>query len=95
MSIHEDCKKKIQAFGGNESIKQGLLDLFEAVSNDAEAQGLPSGALVMCLYDEDSNLQPGDWAAELHIVARKVETIDETPDDVREDDTEPAEEGSP
>lgn len=88
MSIHPDCEAKINAFGGNESIKRGLLDLFKAVSNDAIQSGLPSGTLVMCFYDEDSNLQPGDWAAELHIVARKVESVNDS------DEREEADEGS-
>jgi hypothetical protein len=61
------------AFGGNDSIRRGLLDLANAASNDAETQGLPSGTVVIPFYDETCSLSPGDWAAEIHIISRKLE----------------------
>jgi len=76
--IHPDCIQKVLNLGGNESVKQGLVDLFRAAANDAESQDLPSGTIVIPFYDESSKLQPGDWAAELHCVVRKVESVDET-----------------
>lgn len=77
MSLHPSCEEKILALGSGQQINRGFLDLFKAVVNDAEAQGLPSGTLVIPYYDENSNLQPDDWAAELHFVVRKVESVNE------------------
>ena len=98
MSIHPDCEKKILEFGGNDSIRQGILDLVKAVANDAINTESPSGTFVMCMYDEGSNLQPGDWAAELHIVARQVGSTDETEttdgDQQTTDDPEPTQEAT-
>jgi len=70
--IHQDCVDRIMAFGDNESIRQGLVDLANACSNDAEQRGLPSATFVISFYDADCSIEPGDWAAELHIVTRKV-----------------------
>lgn len=61
------------AFGDNDSIRRGLLDLANAAANDAEAQELPSGTVVIPFYDETCSLSPGDWAAEIHVVTRKVQ----------------------
>lgn len=78
--LHSDCVKKILALGEGEAVNIGFLSLFEAVVNDSDIQELPSGTLVLPFYDEDTNFQPGEWAAELHFVARKMGEIDETKD---------------
>ncbi len=86
--IHEDCIKMIRSFGNNDSIRQAFVDLFNAVASDAESQGLPSGTLVVPFYDDNCSLVPGDWAAELHLVARKVAEDDSD----SEADSDPTEE---
>lgn len=68
--IPDACKQIIMKFGDNESIRRGLIDLFNAASNEAQTKGLPASTLVIPFYD--NNLKPGDWAPELHIVVRKV-----------------------
>jgi len=74
--IVEACVDKIMALGDNESLRQGFRDIFIAVSNDAETQDLPSATLVVPLYDEACNLQPGDWAPEIHLVIRKIDHVE-------------------
>ncbi len=76
--IAKDCADRIMAFGDNDSIRRGLLDLANACANDSESQRLPSGTLVVAFYDETCNISPGDWVAELHIVTRKVDHVDPT-----------------
>ncbi len=75
--LHPDCVKKIIDLGQGEAINRGFLDLFNAVMNDSEAKSLPNGTLVVPFYDENTNFQPGEWAAELHFVARKMGDKDE------------------
>ena len=77
MSLHPSCEDRIMKLGNNESIKKGFVDLFRAVSNEAVLKKVPSATFVQLLYDEDSNLQPGDWAAELHFVVRQVESVND------------------
>ena len=89
--IVEACADKIMALGDNDSLRQGFRDIFIAVSNDAEAQDLPSATLVIPLYDEACNLQPGDWAPEIHLVVRKVDHVDSSSGD--QVDHETTEEG--
>lgn len=71
--IPEQCKDKIRAMSQQDNIREGFVELFTAVSNDADICNLPAGTLVIPMYDEDDNLQPGDWAPELHFVVRRVE----------------------
>lgn len=71
--IHQDCADRIMAFGDNESIRRGLIDMFNAISNEADMKEVPSSTLVINFYDEQCNLKSGDWAAELMLVVRKVE----------------------
>lgn len=80
MSLHPDVEKKIMALGESESLRRGFLDIFRATAKDAEIQNLPSGTLMIPFYDAESGLQPGDWAAELHLVVRQVESINEDGD---------------
>jgi len=76
MSLHPSCEEKIMGLGNNESIRRSFVDLFRAVTNNAIVLGVPNATEVLLLYDEDSNLQPGDWAAEIHLVVRQVESVD-------------------
>ncbi len=69
--IAEDCKKKV--LGIADRPQQGFLDLFVAISREAAAEGLPARTLVFPMYDENSGLRPGEYAAEIHFVVRKVE----------------------
>lgn len=73
MRLAPDCVKKIEGLGDNESIRRGFRGMFEALANEATSQKLPASTMVMVLYDENSNIQPGEYAAELHLVVRKVE----------------------
>lgn len=70
--MNSDCAKKIQALD-KEFAAGALLGLFTATINDAEEQKLPSATLAIPLFDENSGLQSGDWAPELHIVVRRIE----------------------
>ena len=81
MSLHADCEKKILALGESESIRRGLLDMFQAVAKDTEIQRLPSGTCIIPFYDAESGLQPGDYAAEMHLVVRQVESVNPDGDD--------------
>lgn len=89
------CADRVMRLGDGESLRRGLLDLFNAASNDAEIQNLPSATLAIQLYDQECNLQPGDWAPELHIVVRKVSEHETTdPSSEEHDNQSTAEEGS-
>jgi hypothetical protein len=55
-----------------------LVGLFNKLSDEAESNGLPAATVVAVFYDEHCKLKEGDWAAELHLVVRKV--TDEGPD---------------
>lgn len=88
--IPSACQDKIWTLGDNESVRRGFIDLFNALSNDAEIQGLPSATLILPFYDETSGLQPGDWAPEIHLVLRRVESVDTNIQE--DDDEEPADE---
>lgn len=77
------CENKIRTLGESESIRQGLLDLFKAMVKESEieeeqlGETFPHKSLAWLMY-EDGDLEPGDWAAELHLVIRKVETVEQT-----------------
>lgn len=67
--LHPDCKAKIGEYDPR------LLDMFEAMADEAALDGSPAKTLVLPLYDAQSGLQPGDLAAELHFVIRKVDHV--------------------
>jgi hypothetical protein len=90
--LHSDCISKILGLCQGESVRDNFLSLFEAVQNDAEQQFLPHSTLAYPFYDEDSDLKPGDWVAELHFVVRQVEAVDGPDPD---DDTEEGREEGP
>lgn len=71
LAIPSDCADKLFQFGENVD-GRSMVDLFNAAANDARMQQLPASTLVITMYDENSAMQPGDYAAELHIVVRKV-----------------------
>lgn len=75
--IHHQCQERIMKMGDDATIRRGLVDMFNAASKDAQEKDLPSATLVVPYYDDQCNLQPGDWAAELHLVVRKVVSPDE------------------
>ena len=73
--IPPDCQDKLMQFGNNIS-GLSLVDLFKAVTNEAILNNLPASTLVITMYDDNSALHPGDYAAELHLVVRKVSDND-------------------
>ena len=85
--LHSDCVKKILALGEGEAINRGFLDLFKAVVNDSIATNLPNGTLVVPFYDENTDFKPGDWAAELNFVVRKIGDKDEAADSSGDSET--------
>jgi hypothetical protein len=85
MSLHPDVEKKILGLGSGEAVNRGFLDLFKAVVNDCIQQNLPNGTCIMPFYDEDSGLEPGDWAAEIHFVVRQVESVNDSSSDKETD----------
>jgi hypothetical protein len=82
--IHKDCIERILK---TQTTPPNLVTLFNRIATEAEKQGLPSATVASLYYDEDCNLQPGDWAAELHLVVRKV--ADEYENDPDEDEVYP------
>lgn len=55
---------------------RAVADLLTAVASEAKACNLPSSTLVIPCY-EAGDLQPGDYAPEIHIVCRKVAGVGE------------------
>lgn len=70
--IPETCKNKILAMAAAPKIAEGFVELFSATIKDAKVGDLPAGTLIVPMYDESDDLQPGDYACELHFVVRKV-----------------------
>lgn len=68
---------KVLGLGQSESIKQGFLDLYRAMANEANIDGAPAKTVVLPLYDASCALEPGDWAPEIHLVIRKVESVEQ------------------
>jgi hypothetical protein len=95
--IHEDCRDRILQIQLN---PPNLVGLFNKLSDEAEANGLPAATVAAVFYDENCNLKEGDWAAELHLVVRKVsdEREDDRPElpegvELIDEDDEPVEYG--
>lgn len=70
--IRNECKEIIMGLGNDKEVRQGFVELFEAFSEDPAVQELPATTYVLPCYDENSGLQPGDFAPEIHLVLRKV-----------------------
>lgn len=66
--LNDAVKAKILGVKVN---NEAYLELFEAIMADAQIRELPAATCVVCLYDE-GDLQPGEFAPELHFVVRKV-----------------------
>jgi hypothetical protein len=73
MMIHSDCTNRIMQTQLN---SQNIVGLFNKLSAEAEENGLPAATVVAAFYDEHCTLEVGDWAAELHLVVRKVSEND-------------------
>lgn len=48
-----------------------MLQVFENIAGDCLIRESPAGTLVVLLY-KDGDLEPGDFAPELHFVVRRV-----------------------
>lgn len=70
-----DVEKKTLALGRGEAVNRGFLDIFRAMANEGNIDGSPAKTIILPMYDKDSGLKPGDWAAEIHFVIRKVESV--------------------
>lgn len=77
MSLPVDVENKIMNLGKGQAVNRGFLDIYKALVNESDMDGAPAKTLVFPFYDRNSKLKPGDWAAELHFVIRKVESVDE------------------
>lgn len=77
MPLPDDVQQKIMGLGRGEAVNRGFLDLFTAMANEGDVDGSPAKTMILPMYDASSGLQPGDWAAELHFVIRKVESVGE------------------
>ena len=75
--LPDDVTKKVMALGRGEAVNRGFLDIYRAMANEANIDGSPAKTMILPMYDKDSGLKPGDWAAELHFVIRKVESVGE------------------
>jgi hypothetical protein len=67
--IHSDCTDRILQ---TQLTSPNIVGLFNKLSDEAEANGLPAATIVTVFYDQHCALTVGDWAAELHLVVRKV-----------------------
>lgn len=91
------CANRILEMGGEGPVRQAFLNLFNAMSDSSDLDNLPSATLVIPFYDEACNLQPGDWAPEIHLLVRKVdhvETKDADPGSRDQVDDQTTEEGT-
>ncbi|MHC4121591.1 MAG: hypothetical protein ACYSWO_29310, partial [Planctomycetota bacterium] len=75
--IKDSCKQIIWDWGkpgfeGDKEVRRGLIDIFQAISEDPAIEHLPGVTHILPCYDENSGLVAGDWAPELHLVLRKV-----------------------
>jgi len=68
MKLNDKVRTKIANLRIN---PEAMLELFDAVTADAFIRELPSATCVVLCY-EDGDLEPGEYAAELHFVVRKV-----------------------
>lgn len=96
--IRKECVEKILSLGENQPIRKAFLQMFEQMAKEADKNGDPASTVILQLYDEDSKLQPGDWAPELYLVLRKVEDVkteDANTDSSDEVDSNGTEESSP
>ena len=75
MPLPKDVEDKTLALGQGEAVNRGFLDIFRAMANEGDIDGSPAKTMILPMYDAQSGLQPGDWAAELHLVVRKVESV--------------------
>lgn len=67
--ISEKVKAKIL---GLKLTNESLLSLFEEIAADVEIRDIPAATLVVACF-EDGDLEPGDFAPELHFVIRRTE----------------------
>jgi len=70
--LNKDSADKILTMSPSDTVNRGFFDLFNATVNEAALMNLPSGTLVVPMYDEKTNPLPGEYVAELHFVVRKV-----------------------
>lgn len=75
MPLPSSVEQKVLSLGHGEAVNRGFLDIFRALANEANLDKSPMKTMILGMYDAQSNLQPGDWAAELHFVVRKVESV--------------------
>lgn len=76
MPLPADVERKVMALGRGEAVNRGFLDIYKAMANEANIDGSPAKTMILPMYDSASGLKPGDWAAELHFVIRKVESVE-------------------
>lgn len=67
--INEKVKAKIL---GLKLTNEHLLSLFEEIAADVKIREIPAATLVVACF-EYGDLEPGDFAPELHFVVRKVD----------------------
>lgn len=70
--LNKKSADKILTMSPSETVNRGFFDLFNATANEAKMMNLPSGTLIVPMYDEETNPLPGEYLAELHFVVRKV-----------------------
>ena len=71
--IPTKCEAKIRDLARGPNLEQVFIELFEVIIKESKALDNSSGTVVVPMYDEETGLQPGDFAPELHFVARRVE----------------------
>ncbi len=79
--IPNECANKIMSFGGDKEIRLSFLSMFNHMAEEGDKGNVPASTMILQLYDNDSNLQPGDWAPEIHFVLRKVDRV-KTPEEI-------------
>ena len=83
--IAEKCESKILNMGEKGKLREAFLSMFRQMAVAADEAEAPASTVILRLYDDDSDLKPGDWAPELHLVIRKVDRV-KTPEEVKEEE---------
>lgn len=75
-SLKQSVVDKVLGLGSNESVNRGFLDLFNAMVNESNIDGAPAKTVIIPMYDASCALEADDWAPEIHLVIRKVESVE-------------------
>lgn len=70
--LKQQVADNIRGLSKAPDIGASFLEMFETLCADCKQNDLPSSAVIATMYTEDSKLEPGDFAPEIHFVVRRV-----------------------